>query len=104
MERKQTGIGKVIAQALILLLLCGIVGGEFPELLSLTDNASNDFTVSKTKTVVLRALPNTSRHVRTTDMDFNSPAPALRFTHLSPFEKAELPTSELFILHSILRT
>jgi len=49
MERKQTGIGKVIAQALILLLLCGIVGGEFPELLSLTDNASNDFTVSKKK-------------------------------------------------------
>lgn len=31
----------------VCLLLCGIASAEIPELLSLTDNTSNDFTISK---------------------------------------------------------
>jgi hypothetical protein len=104
MSLTRTKIGKILVSVLVSFLLCGIVAAEFPELLSLTDNSANDFTLSKAKTVALRALPGASRYVRITDIDFNIPAPALLLSHLSSFEKAALPFSELSILHSILRT
>ena len=104
MARLRANIGRILVSVLVLLLLCGIVGAEFPELLSLTDNTANDFTVSKANIVVLRALPDASRHVRMTGIDFNISAPTSRFSHLNPFEKTALPPSRLFILHSILRT
>ena len=103
MGRVRANIGRILVSVPVFLLLCGIVGTEFPEFLSLTDITANDFTVRKANIVVLRALPDAGRHVRMTDIDFNVSAPTSRFSHLNPFEKAALPPSELFILHSILR-
>jgi len=44
-----------------------------------------------------------SKHVRIADKD-SAPAPNLLFSRLSPFERAELVPSDVFILYSILRT
>ena len=64
MSRRRTRIVGIVAQVIVFLVLCGIVGGEFPELLSLTDNTSNDFTVRKTNPVVSSLPRNASRYER----------------------------------------
>jgi len=40
-------LGRWVFALVVCLLLCGIVSAEIPELLSLTDNTSNDFTIRK---------------------------------------------------------
>jgi len=96
-------IRKIIVASLVSLLLCSIVASEFPELLSLTDNTVNDFTVRKTSTEGLRALPDVRRPVRIADINSSVPAAILLHSRLIPFEKAAPVPSELLILHSILR-
>ena len=99
----RTKIRKILVTSLVLLLLCSIVASEFPELLSLTDNTSNDFTLRKINTERLGALPGAGGPVRVADL--NSSALAITLVHppLISFEKAPV-ASELFILHSVLRT
>ena len=100
----RTNIGKVLLRALVLLLLCGIVVGEFPEVLSLTDNATNDFAVRRINSGTSPTLVHATRHVRKADVDSYSCAPELLFSRVSSFDKAELVPSGAFILHSVLRT
>jgi len=99
----RTKIRKLLVWPLLSILLCGVVASEFPELLTLTDNASNDFTVRKTSTEGLGALPEARRPVRIADMNSSVPAAILVHSRLIPFEKAAPVPSELLILHSILR-
>jgi hypothetical protein len=102
MLRGRTNISKILLPGLVFLLLCGIVAGEFPELLSLSDNTANDFTVRRTDSVVSPALLGASTHVRKADI--NSSTCELHFSRVSPFEKAELVPSAAFTVHSVLRT
>ena len=99
----RTKIRKILVAALVSLLLCGIVVSEIPELLTLTDNTSNDFAVRKTSTEGLRALPDVRRPVRIADINSTVPAAILLHSRLKPFEKAAPVPSELLILHSTLR-
>jgi hypothetical protein len=101
---RRINIAQLLVRALVLLLLCGIVAGEFPELVSLTDNAANDFTVRRTDSVGSPALLSAKRHVRITEMVSNTHSPQLPFSQVSPFEKAAFVPSDAFLLHSILRT
>jgi hypothetical protein len=102
MERKQISIGKILAPAVLCLLLCGIVAGEFPELLSLADNTANDFTVRSAHSVVPPPVRlSASKNIRIANKD-SAPATNLLFSPLSPFEKAQL-ILEVFVLHSVLR-
>src|ERR1700740_1111435 len=39
--------GKILFPPIVGLLLCGLVASELPEILSLTDNTANDFTIRK---------------------------------------------------------
>ena len=100
----RTDIGKILLRALVLLLLCGIVVEEFPELLSLTDNATNDFTVIRINSRTSPTLVHAAGHVRKADLDSYTYAPELCFSRVSSFDKAELVPSGAFILHSVLRT
>jgi hypothetical protein len=104
MARKRTGIGKFLLLTLVFVLVCGIVSSEFPELLSLTDNATNDFTISRTKSPVLPVVPGATRPVRVGGADFSAPAPNLVFSRRDTLEAAALVPSDLFILHSVFRT
>jgi hypothetical protein len=99
-----TKIRKLLVWSLFSILLCGIVASEFPELLSLTDNTANDFTIGKTNTEGLHALPDARGPVRIADINSSVPAATLLHSPLIPFEKAAPVPSELFILHSVLRT
>jgi hypothetical protein len=104
MIRKRASIGRIVAQAIVFLLLCGIVGGEIPELLALTDNTANDFTVCKTKSVVSPLRRDTRRYIRLADAGPNIAAHGMLFPRLGPFEQVVLVSSQAFVLDTVLRT
>ena len=96
-------LGRLLLPFGVCLLLCGIVSVEIPELLSLIDNTSNDFTISKaggrecmpplSAAIHKSVLPDT--------MNFECGA----HTHgESTFAGAETIPSHLLVLHSELRT
>jgi hypothetical protein len=91
---ERISIGKILARALLCLLLCGMFAGQLPELLSLTDNAKNDFSVTGARPVVPPVRLNARKHVRIADKD-SAPAPNLLFSRQSPFKKAELVPSDI---------
>jgi hypothetical protein len=100
----RTKIRKFLVASLLSILLCGIVASEFPELLSLTDNTTNDFTLRKTNTEGLGALPDARGPVRIADINSSVPAAILLRSRLIQFEKTAPVPSELLFLHSVLRT
>lgn len=104
MARRRTHIGGILVPALAFLLLCGIVFAEFPELLSLTDNTANDFTIRKTDTFALPVHLYVDGHIRILDIDSKILVLNFHFSRLSPFEKTALVPTKLFILLSDLRT
>jgi hypothetical protein len=104
MPRKRTQIGKFLVPALVFLLLCGIVAGEFPELLSLTDNTTNDFTVIRTKSAALPVLLHAGSHHPVADINCNTLAPTLLFSLPSSLEETASISPERSTLHSVLRT
>jgi hypothetical protein len=95
----RTEIRKILVSSLVALLLCGIVASEFPELLSLTDNTANDFTLRKTNTEGLRALPDAVRVA----INFSVPAATLLHSRLVLFEKAAPPSDFSFFTPSPLQ-
>src|SRR5450432_2914912 len=102
MFRGRTMISKILLRALVSLLLCGIAASEFPELLSLTDNTSNDFTVRRTDSLALHARLEGSRRVQKADIASNICVPELYFSLLSPLKEIELVVTDTFILDSVL--
>lgn len=104
MSRVHLNIGRILVPALLSLLLCGIVAAEFPELLSLNDNTSNDFTVSKTTSMVSPLARDASQHHRVSDAQPHIAVHDPLFSRLSPFEKAELAPADVLIHHFIFRT
>jgi hypothetical protein len=104
MSPKRTRIVGILARVVVFLVMFGIVGGEFPELLSLTDNTSNDFTVRKTNNAVSPLPRNVSRHDRLSNIKPNIAAYDGAYSRLSTAEAAELVASGVSSLYSILRT
>jgi hypothetical protein len=103
MARKRTLVGKILLTAVVCLLLCALVAGEFPELLSLTDNATNDFTVVRTKSMALPVLVHASSRPAA-EINRSIPATTVLFSCLSPFQEAALIPSQQSALYSVLRT
>jgi hypothetical protein len=104
MKRKKASVGRIFAQVIVFLLLCGIVGGEIPELLTLTDNTTNDFTIRKMNSVISPPLRNDSRRIRVADVvEPTIAAHDILFQHFHPFERAALSSGAL-ILGTVLRT
>jgi hypothetical protein len=95
-------LGRLLFSFAVCLLLCGIVSTEIPELLALTDNACNDFTIGKAGgrecTTTLSAAIHKSVLLHRKNFECR-----LR-THLVPiFVGTETISSNLFVLHSVLR-
>jgi hypothetical protein len=101
MIRKRASTGRIVAQVIVFLLLCGIVGGEIPELLTLTDNCSNDFAVRKTNSAISSLLHGASKHVRAAN---GAPEIGISFSHFGPVEKAALVPSAALIPDTVVRT
>jgi len=94
-------LGRLLFTLVVCLLLCGIVFAETPELLSLTDNTSNDFTIRKAGsrecTLKLSAAMHKSAPL---DISFAcGPSIHCALTFLG----AETTSSDLLVLHSALR-
>lgn len=103
MASRRTHIRKILPPAIVFLVLSGIVVAQFPELLSLIDDTTNDFTVRKTNTVVLSVLLGGSEVVRMSGL-FSGSASGLLLSRPSPYDKLASAPSKLFLLHSDLRT
>jgi hypothetical protein len=103
MAHKRTQVGKILVTVVVCLLLCGIVAGEFPELLSLTDNATNDFTVVRTESTALPILVHASSHPAA-EMNGKISATTLLFSDLSPLQEAASIPSQRSTLYFVLRT
>lgn len=104
MDRERTQIGKILVAAVVCLLLCGIVAGEFPELLSLTDNATNDFTVVRTKASAFPVLVHASSRGPAAAIDYRIPATTSLLSYPSSLQAAASIPSKRSALYSVLRT
>jgi hypothetical protein len=104
MSHGRTNIGKILLQGIVFLLLCGIFAGEVPELLTLVDNATNDFTVCRTASPTSSVPLVTRKHVQIPKSNPNMAAPELFFPFVTSFKKAAIVPSGAFVLHSLLRT
>lgn len=91
-----------IGVALVGLLLCAIFASELPELLSLTDNTSNDYAVRSADSLVSPVL-DTARRVHKPTIEFCISVRAPLPGNLGTLEETELTPAHLFILYSILR-
>jgi hypothetical protein len=88
--------------ALVSLLSCAIFASELPELLSLTDNSANDFTMGMAGSLVSPVLDNAG-NVRKAAIMLNNPTQDSLLVRMVSPEKTEL-TLCLFILYSAQRT
>ena len=103
MVRNRVGISGIFVRAIVFLLLCGIVCGEMPELLTLTDNTSNDFAIRMTNSVISPLLRNASRRDRVTDaVEFKITAHDMLFLDFYSFERAAF-SSDALIFGTVLR-
>ena len=82
----------------VCVLFCAVLSAEVPELLSLTDNASNDFTIHKTSSRELAQAMSAA-----IDMYVLRDAERFERTTCASFP-ANTETSSFSPLHSILRT
>jgi hypothetical protein len=101
-------LARLFFTAVACLLLCGIVSAEIPELLSLTDDTSNDFTIRKAGSAECAATLSAAGHE-------SVPMNPMNMMNMMEFEcgghtlcadslwGAEAISAELFILHSVLR-
>ena len=101
MSRRNIAV-KTFVTAIVSLLLCGIVAAELPELLSLTDNTSNDLTICKVSSSLLPTAQSV-QNVQEAAIDSKNSSHNSLFLRLGPFVEAELIPVLLFILNSILR-
>src|SRR5215470_309078 len=101
MRARRSSSASVLVSLVSCLVLCSMVFAETPELLSLTDNTSNDFSVSKYHSpegVRLLSTPVLSV------MKLSLGGVWHDSSELLAAEDNSSPTySELFILHSVLR-
>jgi hypothetical protein len=63
MPSRRPNLATIIITEVICLVICAVVVGELPELLTLTDSTSNDFVVSKISTPRGTAKPSGVRFV-----------------------------------------
>jgi hypothetical protein len=104
MARKRTQRGRILVTVVVCLLLCGVVVGEFPELLTLTDNATNDFTVVRTQSMASPVLVDASSYRQAAEVNGSVPATTVFFSYLSPLQEATLIPARRSALSSVLRT
>jgi hypothetical protein len=92
---------RTLGIALVSLLLCAIFASELPELLSLTDNTTNDFTVRNADSLFspFSLAPEMSGNP---PIEFNNSAQDPLVARMGSPEKTELALC-LFILYSAQR-
>lgn len=85
------------------MLLCGIVAAELPELLSLADNTSNDFTIQKTGSGECAPMLSAANH-ELIPADKKDPESGTHPRQAATLGRAKPPSPELVALYAVLRT
>jgi len=102
MFARHSAFTRLLLSCLACWLCCVIVFGEFPELLSLTDNASNDFAMRRTTPTegvhVLRVAKQTPIQIFARDVEHI----AAEFRK-STVQETSPTRCALFIINSVLR-
>jgi hypothetical protein len=102
MFRRRSTSAKLLVAVAASVFLLGIVVTELPELLTLSDNTSNDFAMRKAGSAECASMLSTANHraipLNMKDSEYSTDircAPAL--------EDPKPTSSDLFFLHSVLR-
>lgn len=93
----RTIIVKALGIALFSVVLCAIFASELPELLSLTNNTANDFTMCSADSSASLVVRN-PKNVRKPAVEFNNSTQASLLENMGAPEKTELASCP-FILH-----
>jgi hypothetical protein len=102
MFRRRSALTKLLLTLVISLILCGIATAEFPELLSLSDNTSNDFAIVKvTPHSGLGVAFSTS--LKFAPLDLNVPGDRSSSFHSPAFERAKHASAGFLPLPAVLR-
>ena len=102
MHSHRSIFGQSLIRLLVCVLLCGIVSSELPELLSLTDNASNDFTFRKASGRECRSTLSVTIH-KCVPLDKKNCECGPCSNCAPTLVPTETVSSDLFVLHSVLR-
>jgi hypothetical protein len=94
---------RILFSTVIGVLLCSVFATELPELLSLTDSTSNDFTLRDAAVRLSPAHTGTQADA-TIAFELRNFAWALGVLHSLPHESTTPVSADLQYLHSILRT
>jgi len=103
MPSQRSSSATILIATLVGLLACAVVAAELPELITLTDNVSNDFAIHKASTSqpttkMCAARCNASQAI-TKDLGISEPAGLT-----SSFDAVKPTASSLYILLRTLRT
>ena len=102
MRTPRSILGRLLFSSAVCLLLGAIVAAEVPELLCLTDETSNDFSVRKASgravTPTLSAVKQRSAILDTENFEHKGCACDARI-----FRDTQIVLSDLFVLHSVFR-
>lgn len=102
MSRRRHTSARLLIAVLASLLILGIFSAELPELLSLLDNTSNDFVVRKVSRGECAPRLTMASHGSVLLVMANSGG-SRHADFAAAFVGAEVISSELFVLHSVLR-
>lgn len=86
---------------IVIVLLFGTAVGELPELLSLTDNVSNDFTILKAGFAECAPVVSATSHEPIPLINNQSDGAVVRW--ITAFDGAKPASPDLLVLHSVLR-
>jgi hypothetical protein len=105
MRRRRSLQSRILFCTVIGMLLCSIFATEIPELLSLTDSTSNDFTVTVRDAATRASVTHTSTQAGTSNaFDLNHFVDAAGLLHSHAHENTTPVSADLQYLHSVLRT
>jgi hypothetical protein len=102
MASRRTPIRHILIPVMVFLVLSGIVVAEFPEILRLTEDTTNDYTIRRTNTLVLPAFLDAKKSAGLAEVD-SAAASNSPLSRPSSLDNAALVPSKLFLLHSDLR-
>jgi len=101
-RRRSTSAKLLIAVAASVFLL-GIIATEIPELLALSDNTSNDFAMRKVGATEFASILRAANQ-RLLPLNMTGPEYGTEIRRAPIFEDSKPASSDLFFLHSVLRT
>jgi hypothetical protein len=85
------------------MLLCGCVAAELPELLSLADNTSNDFTIRQPGSRECASMLSAANH-ELISADMKDPEFGTHLRHSATLRRANHLSPELVVLYVVFRT